>query len=146
MLENYRRVANQSVVIPRMLPKDLAVTHAAMGDIDLDCDHGEAESARWWIREDESVPFSTDRDSLIQVGTIIPGVITPAQLKRTPDDLECSARWAAGRWTLIAQRHLDTHRAGDIAIADGTFMWVAVFDHTPSRHTRHIRPIQLELR
>jgi hypothetical protein len=146
MSENYRRAAYQSVVTPRMLPKDLAATHAAMGDIDLDCDHGEAETARWWIKEDDAVPYSGDRDNPIPVGTIIPGVITPAQVNRTPDDLQCSARWAAGRWTLIAQRHLDTHRPGDIAIGDGTFMWVAVFDHTPSRHTRHIRPIQLELR
>jgi Ethylbenzene dehydrogenase/Prokaryotic cytochrome b561 len=146
MLENYRRAANQSVVTPRMLPRDLAVTHAAMGDIDLDCDHGEAENARWWTREEDAVPYSSDRDSLIPVGTIIPGVITPTQVNRTPDDLQCSARWAAGRWTLIAQRHLDTHHPGDITIGDGTFMWVAVFDHTPSRHTRHIRPIQLELK
>jgi hypothetical protein len=56
------------------------------------------------------------------------------------------ARWAAGRWTLIAERRLDTHRPDDVVIGNGTFIWVGVFDHTLSRHTRHIRPIQLELK
>jgi hypothetical protein len=144
VVDNYRRTS--SLVVPRLLPRDLDATRVAMGDIDLDCDHGEAENARWWIRETDGITYSSERDTEIPVGTIIPGVVTPTRISRSPDDLQCAARWAAGRWTLIAERRLDTHRADDTPISNGTFLWVAVFDHTPTRHTRHIRPIQLELR
>jgi hypothetical protein len=146
IMDNYRPTASHTVVVPRFLPKDLTATRAAMGDIDLDCDHGEAETARWWIRQDEAVPYTSRLDAQIPVGTIIPGVVSPSNARRGPADLQCKARWAAGRWTLIAERRLDTHRPDDVVIGNGTFIWVAVFDHTLSRHTRHIRPIQLELR
>ncbi len=48
----------------------------ALGDIDLDPNHGESDGARWSMTEQESVPYSTDADARIPMGTVIPGVIT----------------------------------------------------------------------
>ena len=130
---------------PLRLPSDLAATQAAMGPLDLDPNHGDRESARWVMREDESAPFSPDLDARIPVGAIIPGMIAAAPRPPQPSDVRCSARWASGRWTLLARRLLDTRQGDDVVIGGDTFLWVAAFDHTPANHTRHIRPFRLEI-
>jgi hypothetical protein len=76
---------------------------------------------------------------------VIPGVVAVAPRPLLAWDVQCRARWASGRWTLLAQRKLDTHHGDDIAISKKTFMWVGVFDHTAANHTRHIRPLRLEM-
>ena len=40
----------------------------------------------------------------------------------------------AGSWK--AARRLDTRSASDLPIRDGMFLWVSVFDHSQTRHTR----------
>jgi hypothetical protein len=40
---------------------------------------------------------------------------------------------------------LDTGSKFDQPIADGMFMWFGVFDHNQVRHTRHVRPLRLQL-
>src|SRR5262249_31712233 len=118
---------------------------AALGLIDLDPEHGESENARWYMTEDESVPYSPELDRLIPEGTIIPGVILSGKFSGDRADVRCAARWHAGRWALEAGRRLAVGSPYDTAIATGTFMRVAAFDHTQIRHTRHVRPLRLEL-
>jgi hypothetical protein len=130
---------------PRRLPKDLEVMLAAMGPIDLDPNHGESEAARWFMTESESVSYSPEADARIPVGTVIPGVIVSGTFAGDRADIRCAARWAAGRWALEASRPLDTHSKYDVPIRTGTFMRVAAFDHSQIRHTRHVRPIRLEV-
>ena len=132
-------------VQPLRLPRDLAATRAAMGVIDLDPNHAEPEGARWAMREDDSTPYAPERDALIPVGAIIPGLVAASPRPPLPTDVLCQARWDAGHWTLLARRRLDTHQGDDIAINRKTYMWVGAFDHTPANHTRHIRPIRLEV-
>lgn len=134
-----------ALVQPLRLPIDFAAVQAAMGQIDLDPDHGDQENARWWMGEDQSAPYSPELDAKIPVGAVIPGLIAAEPRPSRPSDIPCQARWAAGRWTLLAQRRLDTKQGDDIAISGKTFMWVGVFDHTPANHTRHIRPFSLEI-
>ena len=43
-------------------------------------------------------------------------------------------------------RRLKTGSAYDVVIEDGVLLWVAAFDHTEKRHTRHLRPFELKLR
>ena len=131
---------------PLRLPRDLAATREDMGTVDLDPDHGDQENARWAMREDESTPYTAEIDARIPVGTLIPGMILAPPRAPKPYDVLCVSRWAAGRWTLLARRKLDTRHGDDIAISDQTFMWVGVFDHTPANHTRHIRPFRLEMK
>ena len=132
-------------IVPKRLPKDLLALHTAMGPVDLDPDHGEAEGAQWWMTDASSVPYALDVDARIPIGTVIPGVIISGTTSGDRADIRCAARWAAGRWTLEVARKLDTRSAMDVAIKTGISMWVSAFDHAQTRHTRHMRPIRLEV-
>ncbi len=61
------------------------------------------------------------------------------------DSIRGVARWAAGRWTLEVARRIYTGSQYDVPIKTGTLMWVAAFDHSEKRHTRHLRPFRLEV-
>jgi hypothetical protein len=132
-------------VQPRRLPKHPAAMTAAMGRIQDDADQSESEGARWWMSEEESAPYAKSADAAIQVGTVIPGVIMRSAAQNDATAVRGVARWAAGRWVLEVARRLDTGGKWDLAIASGLLMWVAAFDHSETRHTWHIRPLQLEV-
>ena len=83
------------------------------------------------------------RFRLVQL--LAPGVIVAGGYTGDRADVRCAARWAAGRWALEVTRRLDTGSPYDIAITNGTFMRVAAFDHSQISHTRHVRPIRLEM-
>jgi hypothetical protein len=137
--------AYDQAIIPRRLPKDFRATMTALGQVDLDPNHGESDGARWYMTAEESVPYSSELDAQIPVGTIIPGVIMSGTFSGDRADVRCAARWAAGRWALEVVRRLDTTSRYDTPISTGTFMRVAAFDHSQIRHTRHVRPIRLEV-
>ncbi|MDJ1159122.1 ethylbenzene dehydrogenase-related protein [Chelatococcus sp. SYSU_G07232] len=130
------------------LPKDLAATRQALGTFDLDPNSSDGEGARWWMTEAESVPYSPEVDAAIPVGTVIPGVLIMGEYSGDRADVRGSARWKDGWWTLEATRRLATGSRYDVDFLPGEplYMWVAVFDHTQTRHTRHMRPVRLELR
>jgi hypothetical protein len=130
---------------PRRLPVDAAAMMAAMGRLENDADRSDSEGSRWWMAEDESVPYSAGADSAIKAGTVVPGVIIPSKLPDDATSVRGAARWAAGRWVLELARRLDTGSGWDLPLASGTLMWVAVFDHSETRHTWHMRPIRLEV-
>jgi Ethylbenzene dehydrogenase/Prokaryotic cytochrome b561 len=132
-------------VTPRRLPKDVAAMTKAMGDIVLDPNIGESEGARWFITDTESVPYSADADRAIPVGTVIPGVLISGEYSGDRADVRCAARWAAGHWALEVARRMDTQSKYDIAFKSGIYMRVSVFDHNQIRHTRHLRPIRVEV-
>jgi hypothetical protein len=130
---------------PRRLPRDLAATQRALGQIDLDPDHGDGAGTRWSMSEAESVPYSAELDARIPSGAVIPGVILSGTFSGDRADVRCAARWAAGRWVLEVTRRLDTASPYDVPIVTGTSMRVAAFDHSQIRHTRHVRPVRLEV-
>jgi hypothetical protein len=133
------------LIAPLRLPRDPAATIAAMGDIDIDPDHGESEGARWFMTETESIPYSAEADARFPTGTVIPGVIIAGEFTGDRADVRCAARWASGHWALEVARRLDTGSPYDVPIRTGVFMRVAAFDHSQIRHTRHVRPIRLEV-
>jgi hypothetical protein len=132
-------------IIPRRLPKDYRAMAAAMGYIDLDPNHGESEGARWYMTEAESIPYARDFDAKIPVGAVIPGVVIAGEYAGDRANVQCASRWAAGRWVLQVTRRLDSKSPYGIPIITGTFMRVAAFDHSQIRHTRHVKPIRLQL-
>jgi hypothetical protein len=132
-------------VTPRRLPKNLAATTAAMGQITLDPNVGESDGARWFMTEAESDPYTSDRDRQIPVGTVLPGVIISGDFTGDRADVRCAARWASGHWALEVARRLDVTSQYDVPLKTGVFMRVSAFDHTQIRHTRHVRPIRLEV-
>jgi hypothetical protein len=117
----------------------------ALGRIDLDPDHGESEAARWYLTEPESEPYSAELDAQIPVGTIIPGIVIEGEFSGERASVRCVARWQSGRWALEAARRLDTKSRFHVPIGTGTYLRVAAFDHAQVRHTRHVRPIRLEV-
>jgi hypothetical protein len=138
-------VDGKRTITPRRLPRDVAKTTAAMGEIDLEPNHGESDGARWFMTEAESVPYSSEQDVAVPVGTVIPGVIVGGEFSGDRADIRCAARWASGHWALEVARRLDTHSQYDVPLQTGVFMRVAAFDHSQIRHTRHVRPIRLEV-
>jgi hypothetical protein len=132
-------------VTPRRLPKDLALMRNAMGAISLDPNVGENDAARWFMTEAESVPYTSELDRLIPLGTVLPGVIIAGEVSGDRADVRCAARWVSGHWELEVARRLDTHSQYDVPLKTGTFMRVAAFDHSQIRHTRHVRPIRLQV-
>jgi len=133
------------IVRPRRLPRDVAATLAKMGHLSLDPNVGEGDGARWFMTEAESVPYTPEVDRLIPVSTVIPGVIISGGFSGDRADVRCAARWASGHWALEVARRLDTGSEVDVPIRSGVFMRVAAFDHSQIRHTRHVRPIRLEV-
>ncbi|KRR30024.1 ethylbenzene dehydrogenase-related protein [Bradyrhizobium retamae] len=133
------------LIAPLRLPKVVADTTTAMGDIDLDPNHGESDGARWFMTEQDSVPYSINIDARIPTGTVIPGVILSGEFSGDRSDIRSAARWASGHWALEVKRRLDTTSQFDVPIKTGIFMRVAAFDHSQIRHTRHVRPIRIEV-
>jgi hypothetical protein len=133
------------VFVPRRLPRDLAAMQAAMGQVARDPEIGESDGARWFMTQAESAPFTAELDRFIPIGTIVPGVIIAGDFSGDRADVRCLARWASGHWTLEVARRLDTQSGYDVPLKSGTFMRVAAFDHSQIRHTRHVRPIRLEV-
>src|SRR5437867_2422582 len=107
---------------PVRLPKVVAATTDALGDIDLDPNHGESDGARWFMTEKDSVAYSTDVDARIPIGTVIPGVIVGGEFSGDRADVRCAARWASGLWALEVKRRLDTTSQFDVPIRSGVFM------------------------
>jgi cytochrome b561 len=132
----------------RRLPRDAAATAAATGLFDPDPRAGVADGARWWMTEEESVPYGAEADAAIPVGAVIPGVLVRGRYAGDRADVVGAARWADGHWTLEASRALRTGSRFDQDFAPGApvYMWVSVFDHSQTRHTRHPRPVRLDLR
>jgi len=135
-------------VTPKRLPIDPAATMAALGRFDaknpeLIYDEG----TRWWLTETDSAPYTAEADARIPVGTIMPGVLILGAYEGDRAQIRAGARWKDGYWTLEASRDLKTGSAYDVDFEPGKpiYLWVAVFDHTQTRHTRHVRPIALKL-
>lgn len=135
----------KGTITPSRLPRSLPATTAAMGRLDLDPNHGEEEGARWWMTEDESQPYTAEYDASIQAGAVIPGVIIAGNYGGDRADVQGAAHWAAGRWTLELFRKMDTESKFDVPFESGISMWVSAFDHSQTRHTRHMKPITLEI-
>jgi cytochrome b subunit of formate dehydrogenase len=139
------RANDASGIIPERLPRDLDSTTRALGRISSTAEQSDSEDARWWMTDVASLPYAKSIDDRVPVGTIIPGILMPDDATMTDDSVRGVARWAAGRWTLEVVRRLRTGSKYDVPITTGTLMWVAAFDHAETRHTRHLRPIRLEV-
>jgi cytochrome b subunit of formate dehydrogenase len=129
----------------RRLPKDYVAINKAMGHWDPDPNGSVDDGSQWWMLENETVPYSPEADAKIPVGTIIPGVLIIGEYSGDRNDVSAAAHWSDGHWTLIASRDLDTGSKYDQPFVPGRdlYMWVAVFDHTQTRHTRHPRPVRI---
>ncbi|HEY8567067.1 MAG TPA: ethylbenzene dehydrogenase-related protein [Beijerinckiaceae bacterium] len=139
----------QTAVTPRRLPKDWKAIATAMGPLDTANPDGQAgANDKTWMFDTESVPYSPEADAAIPVGTIMPGVLFAGQAEGDRAHIAVGARWENGHWYAEMSRDLVTGSTFDKDFVPGKplYVWVAVFDHTQTRHTRHVRPVKLELR
>lgn len=127
------------------LPVDHVKTSELMGHIDLAIEATDDAGSQWWMFDAESVPYSPEKDAEIPVGTIIPGVLITGEYLGSRADLDGGAKWEDGYWTLEVVRDMDTGHDQDLAMEDGLFVWLSVFDHNQTRHTRHSRPVRLTI-
>lgn len=135
-------------VRPKVLPRNIAAMTAALGTFDLaNPDRGFDADARWWMTDAEVVPYSQEVDDTIPVGTVMPAVLIKEGFAGDRAHVRAGAKWQDGFWTLEVSRELATSSPTDLEFELGAdlFMWVAVFDHTQTRHTRHTRPVRLHM-
>jgi hypothetical protein len=100
------------------------------------------------MTEAETVPYSKEGDDAIPVGTVLPGVLISGDYEGDRAHLHGGSRWKDGFWTLELVRDLQTGSQYDVDFTPEKelFAWVSVFDHSQTRHTRHMRPVKIELR
>lgn len=141
-VRNWRDLRDGTVV-PRFLPEDPAVLER-LGPVSLDPAAG--DEGEWWLPLKLVRPYTPELDAMYPVGTIVPSVVRREPLDGDRGDVAAVGTWSGGRWRLEVKRKLDTGSPFDVAIVDGTYLWVAVFDHTQTRHSWHLHPVRIELR
>jgi hypothetical protein len=133
----------ETLVIPRFLPAETALLER-IGKADLDPAAG--DEGTWHFQRGEVVGYDPKLDDY-PVGTVLPGVVIEGPFHGDRGDLLAGAEWRDGYWTLEVTRALDTGSEFDVPLAEDrhTYLWVAVFNHTQTRHSQHLHPIRLLL-
>jgi len=140
--QNWDKIAGSQYVKPKRLPKDLAALQARLGRIDLDPNTSDA--APLAMRMDETVPYQPELDTY-PIGTVLPSVLHQAPFVGDRGDVTAAATWKDGWWRLETRRKLDTGSKYDLPFASGIYVWVAAFDHSQVRHTRHPHPVRMRM-
>jgi len=128
----------EGVVTPKRLPKDPALLakfqrHWPVGEEPL-----------WGMSWYESRPYDPALDHY-PVGTRMPSVLWTSVLEGDRGEVRARGFWREGRWTLEVTRGLKAQSGFDLDIRDGSYLWVAPFDHQQTRHNYHLRPLRLRI-
>ena len=132
-----------TLVVPKFLPAEAGLLER-IGDADLDPAAG--DEGTWHFQRSEVVGYDPALDDY-PVGTVLPGVVIDGSFDGDRGDLLAGAEWRDGYWTLEVGRLLDTGSEFDVPLSKDrpTYLWVAVFNHTQTRHSQHLHPIRLVL-
>lgn len=124
---------------PRRLPEDRGdVAHLQQAD----WSPAVSDRGDWWLEWNDTEPYSPARDDW-PVGTVLPLVLIKGPRGGDRGHVDAYGEWRDGVWRLEMSRVLATGSPNDVALADGTYLWVAAFDHSQTRHTYHLRPLRL---
>ena len=86
-------------------------------------------------------------DAALGGSLLIPHDCRSGQYEGERAEVNGWAKWKDGHWTLELVRNIKA--AGkygkDFVPGHDLYMWVAVFDHTQTRHTVHSRPVRVVL-
>ena len=132
---------HDGIIQPRRLPKD-SLTLKQMGIINLDPNVSDA--GRWWMKWDETVRYDIENDHW-PIGTVIPSVLSLGPFSQGRGGVDAGAVWRNGYWHLEIKRKLEADTAFDLPIEDDVFLWVAVFDHSQTRHSYHLHPLRIRM-
>jgi cytochrome b subunit of formate dehydrogenase len=140
--QNWKKIEGSDFVHPKRLPRDLNALQERMGAVDLNAGAGDA--GQLWMKLAETVPYSKELDTY-PVGTVIPSVLIDKPFEGDRGDVAGVATWKDGWWRLETRRKLTTGSKFDVPIDNGTYLWVAVFDHNQTRHSRHLHPVRIDM-
>lgn len=129
---------------PLRLPKSPEVL-ARLGDVNLDPEIG--DTGEYWMDMDMTVEYSEELDTY-PVGTVMPSVLIKGPRQGDRGDVQAYSKWVDGRWFMEVSRKLKTDSKYDLNFSkeDPLYMWVAVFDHTQTRHSQHLHPVAVEMK
>ncbi|MGI9509693.1 MAG: ethylbenzene dehydrogenase-related protein [Geminicoccaceae bacterium] len=135
---------NDVYVQPKFLPADQDLLQTIE---QIDLDPKAPDKGIWHLTGDDVVPFDPKADDL-PIGTVLPSVVVEGSFAGDRGDVRAGADWQDGRWTLEVSRLLDTGSEHDVALSPerDSYLWVAVFNHTQTRHSQHLHPLRLKLR
>lgn len=128
------------LVTPKRLPKP--EYSPRLGEVDLD--QLVSDDGIWAMNWLHTQPWSKENDNY-HIGTIIPSVVVNEGMRGDRGDITAVGHWQDGQWTLEARRKINTDSKYDVAITNDVYIWVAVFDHSQTRHSYHLKPVRLKL-
>lgn len=137
------RALGETPVVPLFLPADAALLQR-IGEADLD--PATSDQGSWYFQRDEVVEYDPALDDY-PIGTVLPGVVIDGAFDGDRGDLLAGAAWRDGYWTLEVSRLLDTGSEFDVPLTANAavYLWVAVFNHSQTRHSQHLHPVRLVL-
>jgi hypothetical protein len=140
--QNWTKLESSPFVVPKRLPKDFQAQQARLGTVNLNPLVG--DDGQWWMALEDTVPYTQELDPY-PVGTVIPSVLIDKPFVGDRGEVTAIGTWQDGWWRLEATRKLDTQSRFDLPMQSGLYLWVAVFDHTQTRHSRHLHPIRVAM-
>ncbi|MEM9794865.1 MAG: ethylbenzene dehydrogenase-related protein [Pseudomonadota bacterium] len=134
---------SDDIVTPTHLPRDPTMI-AAFQEWSHHPDDGDPGPLA--LRIADAVPYSAAADDY-PVGTIMPSVLIDGPYEGDRGEVAAVAEWRDGMWTLEAKRALVTGSEYDMALTPDAplYMWVAVFNHTQTRHSQHLHPVEIRM-
>ncbi len=130
------------VIQPTHLPKDPAMIEK----FQVSLQPRETDNFAYAMDINDMVPYSPQADTY-PVGTIMPSVLIKGPHEGDRGEVFAEAEWKDGKWTLEAKRKMDTQSKYDFTLQPDVpvYMWVAVFNHTQTRHSQHLHPVELRM-
>lgn len=110
----------------------------------IDTDPATSDFGSWWLPWDDTIAYHPDDDHY-PTGTIMPSVLSLGPFTQGRGDVSAVGYWRDGTWQLELKRKLRTDSDYDLSIRSGLYFWVSTFDHSQTRHSYHLRPLQLRL-
>lgn len=78
-------------------------------------------------------------------GARLPSVLYGDIYEGDRGDVRARAKWSEGYWNLELARGLSSESKFDLPIESGIYLWLATFNHAQTRHSYHLKPLQLNL-
>ena len=135
---NWKWFAEEQV-IPKRLPRTSRFVYASNGSPKA-AELKPISGMRW----NDTVPYKLQSDQ-VPLYSIVPSTMTKDTIQGDQGDVRARGIWHDGVWTLELARLKDTGSEFDIALRDKVYVWLSVFNHAQTRHSYHLRPIELHL-
>ncbi|MEM6890296.1 MAG: ethylbenzene dehydrogenase-related protein [Pseudomonadota bacterium] len=133
-------------IVPKYLPADPDMLEVFQH---LNMSPSMTDRVPVYLNKADVVPYKASLDTIedYPVGTVMPSVIVDAAMTGDRGDVTAKSIWHNGTWTMEIKRKLDTGSQFDVAFRKDrpTYLWVSAFNHTQTRHSRHLYPVIVEL-